>query len=231
MKATHYSTESRAGAHIKVLTAVYLLGSLLYAPTLWGQQTAPQTPAPAVTLAGATTHTIAPTPAQIKACVDALPPEPKAPKPHGKSMFPKLDTTLGKIGIDSGAVRDQMDKAAQDKYQAAKQEYDKLHNACSAPIVVPGTEQALVAPSAAPAVEAKPAAPAPLKSKPVMSADGRHLFQCPKNSTNAPDGILACQTPDGTFVPLQEIPIPPAALPPPPAPQPAAGKGKQPAKQ
>ena len=99
----------------------------------------------------------------------------------------------------------------------------KDFTACPAPPVP--KQPAPVAP-ATPPVESKPVAPAPVASKPILSADGKHLYVCPKGSVNSPDGLPVCKTPDGGFVPLQEIPIPAGMLPPSATPQPAAGKAK-----
>jgi hypothetical protein len=194
-------------------TYAVAIAALCAASASWGQQ---QTPQPS-----------APTQAHIAACLAALPPEPKAPKPHGKSMFTKLDGVLKQGGIDPDAMRAQADQVAKDKYDAAEQAYQKQKNACSAPVIAPAAAEPVSA-SAVPVTPAaaKPVAPAVVASKPIQSPDGRHLFVCPKNATNAPDGLLACVTADGSYVPLQEIPIPAGALPPPATSQPAAKKAK-----
>jgi hypothetical protein len=83
----------------------------------------------------------------------------------------------------------------------------KEYTACPAPAA------AKQVPAVTP-TEPKPVVAAPADSKPVLSADGRHLYVCPKGSANAPDGLPVCKTPDGSYVPLQEIPIPAGALPP-----------------
>jgi len=204
---------------------IFAILMVLATATAMGQQPAPSTPTPLIVPAGITPHTTALTQAQIAACQAALPPEPKAPKPPGKSMFTKLDGVLKKGGIDPDAMRAQAYQTEKDKYDAAEQAYQKQKNACSAPVIAPvATEQASATPVTP--TQARPATPAPATSKPILSADGRHLFTCPKNASNAPEGILACVTPDGTYVPLQEVPIPPSALPPPVASQPAAKKVK-----
>lgn len=212
---------------MKALVALLLFASWLFTSTLWGQQATPPPPGPAVLAAGVTAHTSAPSPAQIAACLAALPPEPKAPKPHGKSIFTKLDGVLKQGGIDPDVLRAQADQAVKEKYDAAEQEYQKKKSACSAPVIAPAAAEPVSA-SAVPVTPAaaKPVAPAVVASKPIQSADGRHLFVCPKNATNAPDGLLACVTADGSFVPLQEVPIPAGALPPPATPQPATKKAK-----
>lgn len=206
---------------MKTLAALVLITSWLLAPALRGQQATPPALAPVVSLAGTTVHTSTPTPAQIAACLASLPQEPKAPKARGKSMFSgfqnRVDGVLKQGGIDPDAMRAQADQAAKDKYQADEDAYQKKKSACSAPVITPAAaEQASpsVAPVTPPA-DAKPMAPAPTSSKPVMSADGRHLYVCPKGSVNAPDGLPVCKTPDGGYVPLQEIPIPAGTLSPP----------------
>jgi hypothetical protein len=173
----------------------------------------------------------APTQTQIAACLAALPPEPKQPKPRGKALFPglrqKIDDAIRKAGGDPDAMRAQADQAAKDEYQTEEQAYQKKRSACSAPVITPAAaEQVPATAPAAPPAEAKPTAPTPASSKPVLSADGRHLYVCPKGSMNAPDGLPVCRTPDGNYVPLQEIPIPAGALPPPAASQPPVVKKK-----
>jgi hypothetical protein len=211
---------------MKAFAVVVLLASWLFTSALWGQQATSPAPAPMVAAAGSTVHTAPPTPAQIAACQAALPPEPIEPKPH-KPLFTKVGGIFSKVGIDPNALQASADQAAKDKYDAAEQVYQKKKNACSAPVIVPVAAEPVSA-SAVPVIPAaaKPVAPAAIASKPIQSADGRHLFVCPKNATNAPDGLLACVTADGSYVPLQEVPIPAGALPPPVTSQPAAKKAK-----
>jgi hypothetical protein len=95
----------------------------------------------------------------------------------------------------------------------------KEYTSCPAPAA------AKQVPAVTPA-EPKPVIAVPADSKPVLSADGRHLYVCPKGSVNSPDGLPVCKTPDGSYVPLQEIPIPAGALPPIANSQAAPGKTK-----
>jgi hypothetical protein len=68
------------------------------------------------------------------------------------------------------------------------------------------------APSVPPAPTGTPLPPvtAP-ESKPVLSEDGRFLYSCPKPSTKAAE-YPVCKEPDGTFVPMMAIPLPPGSL-------------------
>jgi hypothetical protein len=47
--------------------------------------------------------------------------------------------------------------------------------------------------------------------KPVISEDGQHLFICPNGSTQRPE-LPICQLPDGRYIPMQELPVPPGSL-------------------
>lgn len=185
-----------------------VIGVAMLLSSAWGQQGAQ------------TGHAAASAQAQIAECLSALPPEPKAPKPRGKSLFPglqkKLDDAIKKAGGDPDAMRAQADQVMKDKYQAEEQEYQKKRSACSALVIAPAsTEQASPSViSVTPPAEAKPLAPAPVSSKPILSVDGKHLYVCPKGAVNSPDGLPVCKMPDGGYVPLQEIPIPAGAVPP-----------------
>jgi hypothetical protein len=52
--------------------------------------------------------------------------------------------------------------------------------------------------------------PAP-ESKPVISEDGHHVYVCPGGSRRNPE-LPICELPDGHYLPMQELPIPPGLL-------------------
>lgn len=61
------------------------------------------------------------------------------------------------------------------------------------------------------AAAAAPAAAAP-ESGPVLSEDGRFLYICEKGSTKAA-AYPVCERPDGSYIPMNAIPLPPVAVP------------------
>jgi hypothetical protein len=101
--------------------------------------------------------------AQTQACLAALPPAPKPPRP-ATNLFPglqqKMDEMIRKAGGDPNAMRAAASQAAQQKYADAKAEYERQRAACSAPAVVPVNP--FITPVPAPAPGAAAPSPAPL---------------------------------------------------------------------
>ena len=99
----------------------------------------------------------APTPAQVSACLAALPSPPKPPTPPGKPLFPglqkKIDDAIRSAGGDPVAMREEGMKASAQQYRDKLQAYNQKRSNCSAFV--------LVAPASTPPALALPVTPQP----------------------------------------------------------------------